>query len=121
MSHGEKKDVGDVRLTNGIIQGDAFFPLLFVLMIDPLVKIMKRRIGDGLEVLYYMDDLKASMRDIETARTVHEIVKRYAAVVGMLINTKKSVIQLNYETPLQESLREIPDWTRGHTNTIDLR
>ena len=39
LSFGAKRDVGDVRLTNGIIQGDAFSPLLFVLMIDPLIKI----------------------------------------------------------------------------------
>ena len=35
MSYGAKKEVGEVHLTNGIIQGDAFSPLLFVLMIDP--------------------------------------------------------------------------------------
>ena len=34
LSYGAKKDVGEVRLSNGIIQGDAFSPLLFVLMID---------------------------------------------------------------------------------------
>ena len=51
-----KKDVGEVRLTNGIIQGDAFSPLLFVLMIDPLVKILKKIGGNDTEVLYYMDD-----------------------------------------------------------------
>ena len=32
LSYGAKKEVGEVRLTNGIIQGDAFSPLLFVLM-----------------------------------------------------------------------------------------
>ena len=30
LSYGAKKDVGEVRLTNGIIQGDAFSPPLFV-------------------------------------------------------------------------------------------
>ena len=46
LSYGAKKEVGEVRLENGIIQGDAFSPLLFVLMIDPIIKIMKRRLGD---------------------------------------------------------------------------
>ena len=47
LSYGEKKEVGEVRLTNGIIQGDAFSPLLFVLIIDPLVKALKkRRLGE---------------------------------------------------------------------------
>ena len=108
LSYGAKKDVSEVRLTNGIIQGDAFSPLLFVLMIDPLIKILKWRLGDRVQVLYYMDDLKASMDNTETARIVHQIVKSYAASVGMVINTKKSAIQLDNETPLPESLREIP-------------
>ena len=64
--------------------------------------------GERVEVLYYMDDLKASVTDIHIAQTIHGIVKRFAACVGMVINTKKSAIQFNVETPLPESLREIP-------------
>ena len=77
-------------------------------MIDPLIKIMKNSVGDRVQVLYYMDDLKASMINIETAQIVHGTVKKYAASVGMVINTKKSAIQLNVEIPLPESLMEIP-------------
>ena len=55
-----------------------------------------------------MDDLEASSDNIETARVVHRIVKSYANAVGMVINDKKSAIQLNVETPLPESLQEIP-------------
>ena len=47
-----------------------------------------------------MDDLKASMSRIETAQTIHEIVKGFAAVVGMVINNKKSAIQMDTEIPL---------------------
>ena len=89
LSYGAKKEVGEVHLENGIIQGDAFSPLLFVLMIDPLIKIIKTQVGDCVEALYYMDDLKASMADVKSAQTVHVIVKRYAAAVGMVINNKK--------------------------------
>ena len=108
LSYGAKKEVGEVKLENGIIQGDAFSPLLFVLMIDPLIKILKRRLGDRVEVLYYMDDLKASMSSVGTAEQVHAMVKRYAESVGMVINNKKSAIQLNDEAPLPVSLQEIP-------------
>ena len=48
------------------------------------------------------------MRDIETALTVHGVMKRYTQSVGMVINHKKSAIQLNVKTPLPESLQEIP-------------
>ena len=108
LSYGAKKEVGKVRLENGIIQGDAFSPLLFVLMIDPLIKVLKRGCGDDAEILYYMDDLKASCDGLEKAIQVHETVKRYAASVGMVVNKKKCAIQLNVETPLPESLQDIP-------------
>ena len=55
-----------------------------------------------------MDDLKASMTYIETAQRLYGIVRRYAASVGMVINTKKSAIQLNVDTPLPQSLQDIP-------------
>ena len=99
LSYGAKKEVGEVRLENGIIQGDAFSPLLFVLVIDPLVKILKKRTGNDAEILNYMDDLKASMSTIGAAQTVHETLKQYAQSVGMVINTKKSAIQLNQGVP----------------------
>ena len=67
LSDGAKREVGEVPLENGIIQGDAFFSIFFVLMIDPLIKILKRVGGDDVRVLYNMDDLKASMTDIQTA------------------------------------------------------
>ena len=108
LSYGAKKDVGEVRLANGIIHGDAFSPLLFVLMIDPLIKIIKNRVGDLAEILYYMDGLKVSTTDIQIAQVVHGIVKEFALSVGIVINTKKSAIQLNVEAPLPESLLVIP-------------
>ena len=113
LSYGAKKDVGEVRLSNGIMQGDAFSPLLFVLMIDPLIKIIKKRLGDEVEILYYMDDLKASATSIEAAKAVHETVKKFAACVGMVINTKKSAIQLNKVIQLPVSPR-YPKARRDH-------
>ena len=55
-----------------------------------------------------MDDLKASTTSIESAQRIHKIVKEYASSVGMVINAKKSAIQLSVETPLPEPLQEIP-------------
>ena len=53
--------------------------------------------GDEAEILYFMEDLKASTGDIQKAETVHDIVKRYGSSVGMVVNRKKSAIQLNVE------------------------
>ena len=48
------------------------------------------------------------MTSVVTAQEVHKTVKKFAASVGMVINSKKSAIQLNVETPLPESLQDIP-------------
>ena len=40
-----KKEDGEVRQENGVIPGDTIFHLLSVLMIDPLIKTIKRRVG----------------------------------------------------------------------------
>ena len=77
-------------------------------MIDPIIKIMKKKLGNKGQILYYMEDLKVSTSSIATARTIHFAVKKYAQSVGMVINNKKSAIQLSIETPLPESLQEIP-------------
>ena len=88
LSYGEKKAVSEIRLENGIIQGDAFSPLLFILMIDQLIKILKMRLGARVQILYYMDDLKESVSNIEIADNVDMIVKRYATSIGMVVNKK---------------------------------
>ena len=108
LAYGAEKDVGEVRLTNGIVQGDAFSPVLFVLRIDPLIKAMKTQLGDRVEILYCMEDRKALTENVETARAVHGIVKKYATAVGMVVNINKSTIQMDVGTPLPESLQEIP-------------
>ena len=54
-----------------------------------------------------MDDSKVTTSSIATVQTVHFAVEQYAQSVGMVI-TKKSDIQLSIETPLPESLLDIP-------------
>ena len=44
LSYGAKKEVGEVRLEDGIIQGDVFSPFPFVLKTDPFIKILKKRV-----------------------------------------------------------------------------
>ena len=77
-------------------------------MIDPLIKILKRVGGDDVEVLYYMDGLKATGASLEIVTQVHEAANKYSLSVGMVINRKKSAIQLSVEAPLPESLHDIP-------------
>ena len=83
LSYGQKKEVGKVQPENGIIRGDAFSSLLFVLIIDTLFKIIKMRVGDSAETPYSVDDLKVSMGTIGAAQTVHEIFKRCHSIDGL--------------------------------------
>ena len=77
-------------------------------MIDPLIKNLQKRVGNDSEILYYMDDMKASMTNIKTAQLVHFIADDYAASVRMVIMNKKCAIQLIVETHLPESIQDIP-------------
>ena len=74
-----------------------------VLMIDTLIKILKKKVGCEVEIIYYMDDLKTSRACVEKAKQVHEMGKRYADSVGMVINNKKSAIQMSGNTRLRVS------------------
>ena len=90
-------------------------------MIDPLIKILKRVGGDDVQVLNFMDDLKASSANIEKVVQIHETVKKYTLSVGMVINRKKSAIQLSVEVQLPQSLQDIPRPDEVHTSTSGLR
>ena len=59
-----------------------FSPPLFVLMIDPLIKIGKNRVGDRVEVLFFMGDPNASSASFETAWTIHSVAKKSLALSG---------------------------------------
>ena len=107
LSYGPKKEVGEVRLENGIIQGDAFSPLLFVLMIDPLIKIIKRMVGDGADSLLHGRPESICHVDGDSADCPRD-GEEYSASVGIVFNHKKSANQLNVETLLPESLQDIP-------------
>ena len=69
--------------------------------------IMPRR-HDAMKTIMYFKIWNALVEIIEIEQTVYRTVKEFAVSVGMVINTKKSVIQLHIATYLPESLRDIP-------------
>ena len=66
---------------NGIIQGDASSQLQLILSIALFMSSVKKSVGDRVEVLNYMDDLKASMSCVETAQNIHQNVKQHTVAV----------------------------------------
>ncbi len=80
MNYGNE-EICEIQLKNGIIQGDSLSPFLFVLTLDPLIKILKEEnIGveiapnRRIDVLYYMDDLKIITDKTSKMSKTHEIV-----------------------------------------------
>ena len=105
MNYNKEHPVGKVRLENGIIQDDALSPLLFVLTVDPLTEIMKRKYGNEIEILYSIDDLKIRVNDMETAKDVYLMMKRLCQSTGMVLNIKKNGIDTEEDLP--EELQEL--------------
>ena len=73
-----------------------------------------------MEVLYYVDDPKASMANVQIAKTVHDIVKNYASSFGMVISKRlPSSRTSNNHCPSLSMISR--GWTMLHTNIWDWR
>ena len=107
LRYDKSHPVGKVRLENGNIQGDALSPLLFVLTVDPLIKMLKKKHGENIEMMHYRDDLKIRINNIETRKEVYEKIKRMRRGTGMVLNIKKSGIDVEEENHTEE-LQELP-------------
>ena len=62
-----KDEIGDIEIKSGVLQGDSLSPFLFILTLDPLIKILtKMQIGHELaaglttDITYFVDDLRIS-------------------------------------------------------------
>ena len=106
--NGAKREVGEVRLTNGIIQGDDFSSLLFVSMIDPIIKLLNGRVGIERES-YYIDGLKESTDSIATAQRAHEPVKQFAQQLLEWSSTIRRAPSRWTWRPKPEPIQEIPE------------
>ena len=74
-----KKKIGNIKLNNGILQGDTMSPLLFIMCIDPIMNKLdeiikgveiRKELEEGVKFirinkLVYMDDLKVFINNYE--------------------------------------------------------
>ena len=119
--HYNKDEVGDIRLKNGILQGDSFSPLLFVLSIDCISKklnehIPKITIPNGnasftINHIYYMDDLKIIVETAEQMAQANKILLKISNAIGLKINDNKSGLLIKGKQQIPEELKVYPKVT----------
>ena len=78
------------------------------MIIEPFIKVLREGVDERPERLYSINDLNASSMKTDTTQTIHQLAKKFTAAVGMVIKNKKSDIKLSIETPLPNSLQDIP-------------
>lgn len=90
------KEIGKIKIKNGILQGDALSPLLFVLAIEPMSTILnkKHQIVEANEIrrnhLAYIDDMKLMARTEEELRQMCKTTEECLEAIGLELNAKKS-------------------------------
>lgn len=108
----------------GLRQGDPLSPLLFVIAIDPLVKLLDLATQNGrlaplrkrqahLRVSLYADDAAVFLTprwEWEDVSTLREILHRFGMVTGLVTNLEKSAVAATRCTGinLQHVLEDFP-------------
>ncbi|XP_029654503.1 uncharacterized protein LOC115227957 [Octopus sinensis] len=105
--HFGKKRIGAVKLNCGILQGDALSPQLFVLVMDPLSRILNSKFPKlwidqedpsmlvySTNHLFFVDDLKILAQKEETVIKMMDTIVEYFEVAGLEMNSQKSATNL---------------------------
>ena len=116
--HYGSEEISSVKLENGILQGDSFSPLLFVLSIDWISKqlnyhIDKIKIPNGnntftINHIYYMDDLKIITETVDDMVKANDILLRISNAIGLKINDSKSGLLIKGNQIIPEELLSYP-------------
>ena len=87
--------IKNVKINNGIFQGDSLSPLLFCLAVAPLSKMIKDTRGgyriqnQNLTHLFFMDDLKLYAKDKRDLETKLQTVKQFSDDIRMELGLPK--------------------------------
>ena len=89
--------LGDVDISRGIFQGDTLSPLLFVVAMIPLTLLLRKEkmgyrfgeLGQKINHLLFMDDLKLFGGNMEEVEKLCEVVHKFSTDIGMEFGMSK--------------------------------
>ena len=83
-----KDEIGTIKLKNGVLQGDSLSYFLFILTLDPLIRILtEMKIGHQIaggyytDVEYFVDDLRVSSDETRKIEKSDDAITKYATAV----------------------------------------
>ena len=89
--------LGEVTIKRGVFQGDTLSPLLFVVALIPLTHILRKskvgyefsKIGEKVNHLVFMDDLKVYAKNEKSLDSLIQTVRIFSKDIGMEFGIEK--------------------------------
>jgi Reverse transcriptase (RNA-dependent DNA polymerase) len=97
-----------VRSRSGVKQGCPISPLLFIIIFDLLIEVLKAEEG-VVRVFGYMDDLAVTVKDPQTINKLISTFKLYCEATGAQLNYDKCYVLVTEEFRLEEEFKEMPE------------
>lgn len=103
-----------IKIDNGIRQGDALSPAMFIVSLEPLLRRIKSSIGKLRNdeklprpvISAYADDLTIMVENKPELKLIRNELDKYVKVTGAIVNDSKSKV-LNFNLDSDNKVREI--------------
>ncbi|BFU22217.1 Reverse transcriptase (RNA-dependent DNA polymerase), putative [Entamoeba histolytica] len=106
-----KEEIREVKIKNGILQGDSISPLLFILQMNIISDVIDRTNEKRLKVKHvlYMDDIKVTNETKKKGmEMVHKNIIETIEVIEMEVNVSKSGVMKKRNIEIQDNMKDIP-------------
>ena len=105
-----KEEIGEVKIKNGILQGDSLSPLLFILQMNIISDVIDKTNEKRLKVTHilYVDDIKVTSETKKGMEIVHKNIIETIEVIGMEVNVSKSVVMKKRNIEIPDNMKDIP-------------
>lgn len=112
--HLRNEMIGQVKIENGIMQGDSLSPLLFVIVMEPVSRMLNRKCS-MIEVdevmnrnhLIFVDDIKLFAISTEQLENICQVTKDCLEKMAMNVNQQKSASNIESENVFGSQLDDV--------------